>query len=226
MGRRPCFNEAAARCRGKHLLSPAAALDDRRVASMRPRPDAAENDRRDPRGGGECRASMRPRPDAAENAPHRAGVRGAVGASMRPRPDAAENGTTQEWIWTRKSFNEAAARCRGKPDRRGGKRHHGHHASMRPRPDAAENEAVALGRLDLPAASMRPRPDAAENVRGAAAGQGAAAASMRPRPDAAENSPQRAYAPERLAASMRPRPDAAENRHVAGAPLQTAQGLQ
>ena len=38
------------------------------------------------------RASMRPRPDAAEN-----------GSSSRPRPGG------------RRCFNEAAARCRGKP---------------------------------------------------------------------------------------------------------------
>ena len=61
-----CFNEAAARCRGKH---------DERVggagvgapASMRPRPDAAENRPGRARGGRGQLASMRPRPDAAEN---------------------------------------------------------------------------------------------------------------------------------------------------------------
>ena len=37
-------------------------------------------------------ASMRPRPDAAENPPHAARARAAeLLASMRPRPDAAEN---------------------------------------------------------------------------------------------------------------------------------------
>ena len=37
-------------------------------------------------------ASMRPRPDAAENGPSAAPrAQGPVGASMRPRPDAAEN---------------------------------------------------------------------------------------------------------------------------------------
>ena len=59
------FNEAAARCRGKRLHDGIAISSA--LASMRPRPDAAENvrglrlDR--PRGD----ASMRPRPDAAEN---------------------------------------------------------------------------------------------------------------------------------------------------------------
>ena len=39
-----CFNEAAARCRGK-LVRLRAALVERDYASMRPRPDAAENTR-------------------------------------------------------------------------------------------------------------------------------------------------------------------------------------
>ena len=61
-------------------------------------------------------------------------------ASMRPRPDAAENakeGPLRRCGTPR--FNEAAARCRGKPrrPRRAGEEHL--QASMRPRPDAAEN---------------------------------------------------------------------------------------
>ena len=40
-------------------------------------------------------ASMRPRPDAAENAGPRATPRGGFFASMRPRPDAAENHTVR-----------------------------------------------------------------------------------------------------------------------------------
>ena len=39
-------------------------------------------------------------------------------------------------------FNEAAARCRGKPAGGGGQPAQGHAASMRPRPDAAENRAT------------------------------------------------------------------------------------
>ena len=63
-------------------------------------------------------ASMRPRPDAAENT---VGGRGAIRggrASMRPRPDAAEN--TRRSIPPQAAivcFNEAAARCRGKRGR-------------------------------------------------------------------------------------------------------------
>ena len=62
---------------------------------------------------------MRPRPDAAENG-HDAG-RGdlAGGASMRPRPDAAENTrSVSRTARCRCSFNEAAARCRGKQNTR------------------------------------------------------------------------------------------------------------
>ena len=40
---------------------------------------------------GELVASMRPRPDAAENAGANGVPAWARGASMRPRPDAAEN---------------------------------------------------------------------------------------------------------------------------------------
>ena len=65
---------------------------------------------------GDLIASMRPRPDAAENhadAGGRAGILG--GASMRPRPDAAENEVGQADAALHDGrFNEAAARCRGK----------------------------------------------------------------------------------------------------------------
>ena len=68
------FNEAAARCRGKlsEIVRGCAASP---AASMRPRPDAAENPHRDrARAVGRAGASMRPRPDAAENRLHRAPV--------------------------------------------------------------------------------------------------------------------------------------------------------
>ena len=62
--------------------------------------------------------------------------------------------------WPR--FNEAAARCRGKPteDRHADE---GQLASMRPRPDAAENTGEVWIVCRRVGASMRPRPDAAEN---------------------------------------------------------------
>ena len=159
-------------------------------ASMRPRPDAAENL---PRLAGAVpvagEASMRPRPDAAENpaVPRRCRPRHAS-ASMRPRPDAAENELAPAAAPAgAKRFNEAAARCRGKRRTAGGPgaaagrfneaaaRCRGKRplfriggdraaASMRPRPDAAENPAVPPERTDeMRQASMRPRPDAAEN---------------------------------------------------------------
>ena len=63
------FNEAAARCRGKRATGRLVA-DAQAQASMRPRPDAAENGSDLIRRHGEaCVASMRPRPDAAENVP-------------------------------------------------------------------------------------------------------------------------------------------------------------
>ena len=108
-------------------------------------------------------ASMRPRPDAAENLPKptvkgteapgfneaAARCRGkrpvrlrsgsqADQASMRPRPDAAENVLAQDM------------------DERG------QQASMRPRPDAAENKLARRVSVAGQDASMRPRPDAAE----------------------------------------------------------------
>ena len=108
------------------------------------------------------------------------------------------------------SFNEAAARCRGKPAHLVGdpavRR-----ASMRPRPDAAENRNPHDRIRGPVAASMRPRPDAAENTGLLAARAGPQHASMRPRPDAAENAAGRAGRRRRRRASMRPRPDAAEN---------------
>ena len=63
------FNEAAARCRGKRLLTQALQGEDG-GASMRPRPDAAENTvAAATMANVMLHASMRPRPDAAENAP-------------------------------------------------------------------------------------------------------------------------------------------------------------
>ena len=135
------FNEAAARCRGK--LAPAAAV---RPGPTRFNEAAARcrgKRRLDPGWRGpEDVASMRPRPDAAENACKGAVKHGGLNlASMRPRPDAAENARRGARRVRRTGrFNEAAARCRGKPvgdeaDRDAGDRR----ASMRPRPDAAEN---------------------------------------------------------------------------------------
>ena len=87
-------------------------------------------------------------------------------ASMRPRPDAAENAAPAAAAERlERSFNEAAARCRGKHSQEVGVRIDLDHASMRPRPDAAENALARLGLALTGRASMRPRPDAAENER-------------------------------------------------------------
>ena len=155
------FNEAAARCRGKlrrlHRLHPSL------LASMRPRPDAAENTRHArhvkarPKGFNEAAARCR-------------GKRKWLGPG---RGRAAR-------------FNEAAARCRGKRARVSA-RVRQQQASMRPRPDAAENAEMMGWTFEAGNASMRPRPDAAENVQGREYLPGSPDASMRPRPDAAEN---------------------------------------
>ena len=136
-------------------------------------------------------ASMRPRPDAAENA-HDAAQIGRRGQSFN---EAAARCRGKRLVVQRlddrggRGFNEAAARCRGKRRRRGGpgRRAAGRfneaaarcrgkrpepeldlrpapaRASMRPRPDAAENPVIDYGWRQLDWASMRPRPDAAEN---------------------------------------------------------------
>ena len=114
--RRSCrFNEAAARCRGKRRLD----LLCRRggiEASMRPRPDAAEN-AASPRSAA---CQMRCFNEAA------ARCRGKPAASPSGCPAAAPR------------FNEAAARCRGKRVKVMSD-YQPRDASMRPRPDAAEN---------------------------------------------------------------------------------------
>ena len=91
-------------------------------------------------------ASMRPRPDAAENLISLLLMSDLHAASMRPRPDAAENAPTRPSDpMAAPRFNEAAARCRGKrPDAAENVRAERRlpvivGASMRPRPDAAEN---------------------------------------------------------------------------------------
>ena len=91
-------------------------------------------------------------------------------------------------LWIINGFNEAAARCHGKPGCRRGSSRRAHlssfneaaarchgkrvrddlpalprHASMRPRPDATENFRFRFPIVPLPVASMRPRPDATEN---------------------------------------------------------------
>ena len=107
------FNEAAARCRGKR------GRPTRRVRFSIRFNEAAARCRGKRRGDGRLAAghpaSMRPRPDAAENARVVAAALYSMTASMRPRPDAAENGRDPDpQLHGAPRFNEAAARCRGK----------------------------------------------------------------------------------------------------------------
>ena len=187
-------------------------------ASMRPRPDAAENGRCPVLRTERRLASMRPRPDAAENALISATASpGTRPASMRPRPDAAENAVS---LWPpapppRCRFNEAAARCRGKRGRETcHQRSFLHWASMRPRPDAAENAAGPRldrsGRDGFNEAAARCRGKRGSWSSGPAARRtrrfNEAAARCRGKRGAGEH-----RRPASAAASMRPRPDAAEN---------------
>ena len=88
---RACFNEAAARCRGKRVSPwtgrpPANSRFNEAAARCRGKPDEASRRRRKREGFNEAAARCRgKRPGRAEG--------GGVmrGASMRPRPDAAEN---------------------------------------------------------------------------------------------------------------------------------------
>ena len=183
----PRFNEAAARCRGKHRLSDLTLRRPR--ASMRPRPDAAENGE-----GGGIEMSTPGFNEAA------ARCRGKLRLARRCESHS-------------RSFNEAAARCRGKPAGRGCQRSRRAPASMRPRPDAAEN-GCCRGPARQPAPSFN---EAAARCRGkrrvwtgcSVSRQcfNEAAARCRGKPGA----PGLRGTPE-ADASMRPRPDAAENR--------------
>ena len=161
-----------------------------RQASMRPRPDAAENESLWDRMQAAIREGFN---EAAARCRGKRQDRGLVGgpepvASMRPRPDAAEN------------------------RRRRGRDGAGHRASMRPRPDAAENRWRRGGAGRARGASMRPRPDAAENaapsrtIRAAAPRFNEAAARCRGKRESVVDGLEL-----RNPASMRPRPDAAEN---------------
>ena len=147
-----CFNEAAARCRGKPAAgsSSTARSSGFNEAAARcrgkPRRRHTGSRRRSP-------ASMRPRPDAAENrfpllqafsGPERFNE-AAARCRGKPSPAAAD------WTaWGGSGFNEAAARCRGKP-RREGRPHR--------EPAAGFNEAAARCR-GKPGAERRAAPPA------------------------------------------------------------------
>ena len=87
-------------------------------------------------------------------------------ASMRPQRNAGENEHAQSSIQSEmSSFNEAPAKCRGKPLVPDMLVSMGQCASMRPQRNAGENSYAAFfpdGRFE---ASMRPQRNAGENAR-------------------------------------------------------------
>ena len=92
------------------------------------------------RDGRAASASMRPRPDAAENAAaRRLGAHAAVGFNEAAARCRGKRGAVRLASSRLKCFNEAAARCRGKPTQHIEAAAADIPASMRPRPDAAEN---------------------------------------------------------------------------------------
>ena len=113
------FNEAAARCRGKRKL-PAAPRDLLQLASMRPRPDAAENDSDSRKviteytGFNEAAARCRGKPRVASATRLRRSRFNEAAARCR--------GKLQQSLFRASArtlcFNEAAARCRGKRSKR------------------------------------------------------------------------------------------------------------
>ena len=115
--RRHRFNEAAARCHGKHSHYCAGGHTASRFNEAAAR--CHGKPRRPPAGGrrGPCFNEAAAR--CHGKCQHGTGDRcGAVRASMRPRPDATENEKCARRRQSSASgFNEAAARCHGKPRR-------------------------------------------------------------------------------------------------------------
>ena len=182
------FNEAAARCRGKQILAPDF-RSCKSAASMRPRPDAAENSsaascsrcshRRFNEAAARCRGKRRW--SSSYSAPPRCFNEAAARCRGKRAPCSPRRTSAR-------CFNEAAARCRGK--RRPCNGYAGQQGSFN---EAAARCRGKLRRLDLHGrperASMRPRPDAAENAGPGAAGRhrrgcfNEAAARCRGKPD-------------------------------------------
>ncbi len=188
LGRAMCFNEAPAKCRGKHSRH-RIPQGKAHHASMRPQRNAGENFRAGvPPPNATARASMRPQRNAGENAPPPAASRSTRAASMRPQRNAGENVSVLAEGGLRRSasmrpqrnagenrigrhahgrrdscFNEAPAKCRGKPsfpskDREGISRFNEAPAKCRGK------LAVANRCPTKAAASMRPQRNAGENA--------------------------------------------------------------
>ena len=147
------FNEAAARCRGKRPTTPTTPTVQYE-ASMRPRPDAAENASDSPARPSAARRFNEAAARCRGKRVHGSDRSGRFLASMRPRPDAAENlldhALPEPSLPGR--FNEAAARCRGKPWRRPRRRRTGrgfNEAAARCRGKRATARIDASGRRAL-----------------------------------------------------------------------------
>ena len=205
------FNEAAARCRGK-LRRSALSTCLKYGASMRPRPDAAENKRWHERCVAAEEASMRPRPDAAENdsAPA-AGSRCTASFNEAAARCRGKRASSPSAPFPGPCFNEAAARCRGK--RRSSRR-----ASRRARPSFNEAAARCRGKpvgrrwwsgiaRSFNEAAARCRGKPAQNNRATITASSFNEAAARCR-GKLRHGPSTCRGP---CASMRPRPDAAEN---------------
>ena len=160
------FNEAAARCRGKLRLPPHRPAVGQ-LASMRPRPDAAENSRAllwadlILRSFNEAAARCRGKPSSTGfGSAHSASCFNEAAARCRGKRTGAPGSSP-----ARNCFNEAAARCRGKRPptwfRTAGAKAGFNEAAARCRGKRAVG-CIALSFAYR--ASMRPRPDAAENV--------------------------------------------------------------
>ena len=171
----------------------------------------------DMEGRRQSRASMRPRPDAAENPPARDRRVEAVGASMRPRPDAAENRLKRPLRCNGLvGFNEAAARCRGKrprPAGSAGRPRRFNEAAARCRGKQGYGRGTGSDtqdRFNEAAARCRGKRRATPRAPTAARGFNEAAARCRGKRAAL------GHQPRPHEASMRPRPDAAENADLRG----------
>ncbi len=130
---------------------------------------------------------MRPQRNAGENAPRRRSERETSRASMRPQRNAGENEFRVKLPQSRgDGFNEAPAKCRGKPNALR-LRMELPAASMRPQRNAGENLPRTGPDLPRQRASMRPQRNAGENRRNSRSERAAARASMRPQRNAGEN---------------------------------------
>ena len=156
-------------------------------ASMRPQRNAGENIAANLQASKMGSASMRPQRNAGEN-PSRCAdsVLGEAGFNEAPAKCRGKPAQPKASPWTCCGFNEAPAKCRGKPQARGSGLL-GQCASMRPQRNAGENGMLPDARQLRFAASMRPQRNAGENASFRRVMGGFLSASMRPQRNAGEN---------------------------------------